>query len=276
MRGGNAHKRGARPGRPARLEIRPDVEKISIRDQRLRNRQVKRQAKKDQVYRRRRSLAVGLGLLATLVLVVVAFAQTSGSQQETPPIDPNVAGPDTALASVDGVNISIPVRPANLTGLGYHPSGENLLELEPRGKDLSSGALTRIFLGGSTPERLGYHVMDPAGRPGPATGALDVGAEAGTQVYAPVTGTVTAIRPDPVVPDAFVVEIKPTDRPDLRVQVSGVTELSEQEGGVDSPVTAGSTRLGKVADSTQVLSPQLASYTSGSGNHITITAVGVG
>jgi hypothetical protein len=258
------------------LEIRTDVEKISIRDQRLRNRQVKRQAKKDQVYRRRRSLAVGLGLLATLVLVVVAFAQTSGSQQETPPIDPNVAGPDTALASVDGVNISIPVRPASLTGLGYHPSGENLLELEPRGKDLSSSALTRVFLGGSTPERLGYHVMDPAGRPGPATGALDVGAEAGTQVYAPVTGTVTAIRPDPVVPNAFVVEIKPTDRPDLRVQVSGVTELSEQEGGVDSPVTAGATRLGKVADSTQVLSPQLASYTSGSGNHVTVTAVRVG
>ncbi|TCJ16039.1 hypothetical protein E0L93_11180 [Rubrobacter taiwanensis] len=277
MRGGNTRRKGVRPGRPARLDIRPDVGKIAIREQRLRNRQAKRQAERNRLYRRRRSAALGLVLAVTLVLLAAAFAQNSGSPENYLPIDPNAAGPDTVIAGVDGVEISIPVRPANLTGLGYHPDGEHLLELEPRGKDLSASPLARIFFGGSTPEGIGYYIMEAAGRPGPATGALDVGAEAGTPVYSPVTGTVTAIRPDPVIPEAFVIEIKPADRPDLRVMISGVRELNSPEGGVDAPVTAGMTELGAVADSTEVLKPQLASYvSSGSGNHVTITAVRVG
>ena len=59
--------------------------------------------------------------------------------------------------------------------------------------------------------------MDPAGRTGPRTGALDVGAQAGTTVYAPVTGMITAIRPDPMVQGANVVEIKPDGNANVRV-----------------------------------------------------------
>jgi hypothetical protein len=36
-------------------------------------------------------------------------------------------------------------------------------------------------------------------------------------------------------------------------------------------VTAGMTELGTVADSTDVLDPQLSSYTSEAGNHVTIS-----
>jgi hypothetical protein len=70
--------------------------------------------------------------------------------------------------------------------------------------------------------------------------------------------------------DASVVEIKPADDPNMRVSVSLVQGLSDSIGP-KSPVTAGTTELGSVADSAQVLKPQLASYTSDTGNHVTVS-----
>ena len=230
-----------------------------------------RKPSRTNIYRRRRVLAVFVVLLSILVLILAAFAQDSEVSDRGLPIDPNNAGPDVVLAEVAGIYISSPVRPENLTGLGYHPEGESLVQMSPRGRNLSGNSISRLFTADSTPEKIQYHLMDPAGRPGPRTGALDVGAEAGTTVYAPVTGTVVAIRPDPVLQEGGkVVEIKPADNPNIRVNVSFVQEMNG-ELGPKSPVTAGITELGKVADSRKVLSPQLASYTSGTGNHVTIS-----
>jgi hypothetical protein len=217
-------------------------------------------------------LAVSVILLGVLALVFAAFAQTSGAGGELFPIDPNNAGPDAELAEVAEVSISSPIRPEDVTGLGYHPEGESLVEMSPRGKNLSGNPLVGLFANDSGPEKIQYHLMDPAKRQGPQTGALDVGAEAGAAVYAPVTGTVTAIRPDPALQeDASVVEIKPTENPDIRISVSLVQGISS-EVGPKSPVTAGITQLGSVADSAGVLRPQLADYVSNTGNHVTVSA----
>ena len=224
------------------------------------------------VYRRRRILAVSIILLGILALVFVAFVQASRASEQTLPMDPNNAGPDVVLAEVAGVALSSPVRPEDVTGFGYHPEGESLMEMSPRGKNLSGNPFFRLILGDSAPEKIQYYVMDPARRQGPSTGALDVGAAAGTRVYAPVTGTVTAIRPDPVLQkDANVVEIRPVDNPDIRIFVSLVGNM-EGEVGPQSPVTAGITELGEVADSARVLRPQLAEHTSDAGNHVTMSA----
>ena len=210
--------------------------------------------------------------MAALALVLIAFAQASGARDRSLPIDPNNAGPDTVLAEVDGVSISSPIRPDGITGLGYHPEGESLVEMSPRGQNLAGNPVLRLFASGSTPEKIQYYIMDPAARQGPRTGALDVGAEAGTAVYAPVTGTVTAIRPDPVLQkDASVVEIKPDGNPKIRVFVSLVQNIDDGVGP-KSPVTAGITQLGSVADTSKVLKPQLAFYTSDAGNHVTVSA----
>jgi hypothetical protein len=224
------------------------------------------------VYRRRRILAVSIILLGILALVFVAFVQASRASEQTLPVDPNNAAPDVVLAEVAGVALSSPVRPEDVTGLGYHPEGESLMEMSPRGKNLSGNPFFRLILGDSAPEKIQYYVMDPARRQGPSTGALDVGAEAGTRVYAPVTGTVTAIRPDPVLQkDANIVEIRPVDNQDVRIFVSLVGNM-EGEVGPQSPVTAGITELGEVADSARVLRPQLAEHTSDAGNHVTMSA----
>ena len=95
--------------------------------------------------------------------------------------------------------------------------------------------------------------MYAAGRTGPDR-ALDVGAQAGTSVYAPATGMVTAIRPDPMVQGANVVEIKPDANANVRITVS-LVQSDEANAGVTSRVTAGMTELGTVADSAKVLTP---------------------
>ena len=215
-------------------------------------------------------MAISLLVLGAVALVVAVFVQTRAADtaERAVPIDPNNAGPDTVLAGAAGVDISTPIRPASLTGLGYHPEGESLARMEPRGKNLSANAVFGLFSRGETPERIHYYVMDAAGRGGPQTGALDVGAATGTIVYAPVTGSVTAIRPDPMVQNANVIEIKPEANPDVRVNVSLVR--SDGDAGVNDYVTAGITELGTVADSAEVLDPQLSSYTTDAGNHVTI------
>jgi hypothetical protein len=233
------------------------------------------------VYWRRRILAVCVVLLGVLALILAASsAQVPGAGEHALPIDPVNAGPDVVLAEVSGVYISSPIRPEDLTGLGYHPEGENLAEMTPRGRNLSRSSLLGLFASDSTPEKIQYYLMDPADRRGPQTGALDVGAEAGTPVYAPVTGTVTAIRPDPMLREgASVVEIKPTpnqerpdDIPDVRVLVSLVREIGDGIGP-RSPVTAGMTELGSVADSARLLKPQLADHTFEDGNHVTVAVL---
>ncbi|QYJ16014.1 hypothetical protein Rxycam_01844 [Rubrobacter xylanophilus DSM 9941] len=234
---------------------------------RLRERRQRRMA----VYRRRRIAAAVGGVLALAVMVLAVFAQAaSGVSRGAVPVNPGNAAPDTVVAEAAGVSIFSPIRPGDLTGLGYHPEGESLLPMEPRGKNLSLNPLLRLFVGESTPEGLRFYVMDGAGREGPDTGALDAGAPAGTPVYSPVTGTIVSIRPDPMVEGANVVEIQPKANPDVRVAVS-LVESEGSEAGVKSPVTAGMTRIGSAADSAEVLDPQLSSYTGDAGNHVTVS-----
>ena len=216
-------------------------------------------------------MAVSLLVLSAVALVFAVFVQTKASDtaERAVPIDPNNAGPDTVLAEAAGVGISTPIRPASLTGLGYHPEGESLAAMKPRGKNLSANAFLGLFSRGETPEGIHYYVMDAAGRGGPQTGAIDVGATTGTTVYAPVNGTVTAIRPDPMVQNANIIELKPDANPDVRISVALVR--SDGEAGVNDYVTAGKTELGTVADSAEVLDPQLSTYTTDAGNHVTVS-----
>jgi len=260
--------RATQPGRHGRRGGSPAGSFVELREA--------RKAKRGEVYRRRRLMAVALSVLGAVVLVFAVFAQarTSHTAERAVPIDPNNAGPDTVLAEAAGVSISTPIRPASLTGLGYHPEAEGLAAMEPRGKNLSTNALLGLLSRGETPEEIRYYVMDAAGREGSQTGALDVGSTTGTTVYTPVTGTVTAIRPDPMVENANVIEIKPDANPNVRVNVSLVR--SDGDAGVNDHVTAGSTELGTVADSAKVLDPQLSSYTTDAGNHITVSVSKIG
>lgn len=234
----------------------------------------RRKAGANKVFRRRRAAALIIVALIALMIVTTTAARSLESANQSP-INPKAAAPDTVLASIGDINISTPIRPAKLTGLGYHPDGSNLLEMQPRGRNLSMNPVLGIIFGGSSKEGIQYYKMDSAGRSGPQTGALDVGAKAGTSVYSPVSGVITAIRPDPLIENADIVEIQPSKNPNIRVSVSLVGRINEGVG-VDDPVMAGKTKLGKVADSAAILKTQLSSYIPGAGNHVTVSAYRIG
>lgn len=213
-----------------------------------------------------------LALLGLLSLGLAALAQSPGAADQPRPVDAGRLGQETKIAEAEEVSIVTPIRPANLTGLGYHPGSEGWLKLDPEGYNMSANLLLRTFSGLGEPEGIRYYVMDRAERSGPSTGAVDVGAKPGTSVYAPVTGVITAVRPDPTIQEANIVEIKPSEDPDVRVLVSLVRDINGNLGP-NTPVTAGATELGSVANLAAVLKPQLASYTGDSGNHVTVFAV---
>src|SRR5215203_5599826 len=102
-----------------------------------------RKAKRGEVYRRRRFMAVALLVLGAVALVFAVFVQTKAADtaERAVPIDPNNAGPDTVLAEASGVSISISINPTSLTGLGYHPEGGSLAKMEPRGENLSANVV---------------------------------------------------------------------------------------------------------------------------------------
>ena len=105
---------------------------------------------------------------------------------------------------------------------------------------------------------------------GGGTNALDVGASAGTDVYAPVDGIVAAIRPFILMGKQYgsEIDIQPQSAPSLIVAVSQLT--ADPALTVGSAVVSGATKLGTVVDLASVEQQALAKYTNDGGNHVTI------
>ena len=135
MRGGGTQRaQYAGPRHPRRLETLPDARgpegtrrngRAAVA--RRAGRGAARSPKGTNVYRRRRLLAACAVVLGVVALILAAFAQGPGAGDRSLPIDPNGAGPDVVLADGAGIPLSSPVRPEELTGLGYHPECESLL-----------------------------------------------------------------------------------------------------------------------------------------------------
>ena len=156
-----------------------------------------------RVRRRRRARAwrIGIVLLATAVLVALllaAFNSPSPSFQAALPDDAGLL-PTGRPALLDiahqgDLAIQLPVAQQSVTALGYHGAAPGALPLDPVGRQVNQGVLARLFnrLTGNAATGVTYHRL--GGGSGPDTRALDVGAPAGTVVYAPVDGTVVSIR----------------------------------------------------------------------------------
>ncbi len=110
------------------------------------------------------------------------------------------------------------------------------------------------------------------------TDAVDVGARAGTDVYAPVNGQVVSLSPDVIDGDAVsygvTVAIQPTGNPSVVVSVSHVvldTVHGQPTLQVGAQVEHGRTRIGTVADTSAVLESDVARYTSDGGDNVELS-----
>jgi hypothetical protein len=241
-----------------------------------------RQAPAARGHRRRKPVAHRTRRLIVLTVVcgallgtlfVTAFGQ--GATREASQALPGPAsrllpvGPPTPLtvALHNGLRIQLPISQSRVTAIGYHSSGDGVLPLAPLGHQGNEGALSRlahkIFGGGH-----GAFVYYQLG--GGETAALDVGAAPGTDVYAPVDGTIVGIS-DYILngqPYGSRIDIQPSAAPSL---VVSLTHLKPDPAlTVGSAIAASTTKVGRVVDLSGVEQQALAKYTQDAGNHVSV------
>lgn len=207
-------------------------------------------------------LTVGVPLAAVamliLVLGVLGARPDGGSQPLAAPVaTPSVSAgkpPDLAIARGEGVTINVPVDPAVITAAAFRPIGDlGSVAME------SSGAIE-------------IEQADRRDRLGPATSGLDVGAAAGTPVYAPVDGVVVSVADYKVSGriEGFEISIAPDVA--SRGVVVRMTHLDDPARGprprVGEAVQAGETLIGRIRDFSAVGRQELAQFTSDNGNHV--------
>ena len=209
---------------------------------------------------------------AVVVLVLTAFGSTPTAQVSTVAIPQRLvldSQPHAQTVALQGtLRLQLPVAQTRLTALGYHAMPGSGLPLEALGTQGNRGLLRRFadrILGGGT-GGLVYYRLDGGGSPN----VLDVGAAPGTDVFAPVDGTVVGIT-DYVLdgrPRGVRVDLEPANAPSL---VVSLTRLRGDPGlTVGMSVAAGRSKIGTVLDLSSVERQALARYTQDAGNHVSL------
>ena len=108
-------------------------------------------------------------------------------------------------------------------------------------------------------------------RRAPGTNVLDVGTAPGTDVYAPVDGSVVAVR-KLVVGGKRVgsrIDVRPSKSPSVMVSVMNVRP--DPAIAVGTPVLAASSKLGTAADIAAVEKQALSAHAPDGGNNVSIS-----
>jgi len=210
------------------------------RDQLRSRRAVRRQADRHE------SNHVLLRIVAPAVLVAVVIALVVLAFYD--------GGSESAAEAPTGQVASPVVAEKQVTAVLFHPVGEpGAINMDPA-QGVSHNVLS-----------------DDGGEPG--TSGVDVGAPAGTTVYSPVDGVVTAVVPNRIAgrPEGLAVVITPAGMPDAAVRVShiepGPDGVVPQVG---TAVGAGRTVLGRVRDLSRVARFEIARYTNDAGNNVQV------
>jgi hypothetical protein len=237
-----------------------------------------RQSKRRRVERRevraaRRARRFAL-LTVLAVVLVIALALTAfggGTARNLAALSVARTGaatqPYPQIVAVRGpIRLQMPVTQSQTTAIGYH-SEDGSLTLAPMGRQGNEGVVQRVFhaiFGGSGGHPVWYRLD------GGALSALDVGAPPGTDVYAPVDGTVVGIAPFVVAGKRFgsQVDIQPQNAPSLVVTLTQLRPDAALRVGDD--VVSGRTKVGSVADLSRVEHQALARYTNDAGDHVSI------
>jgi hypothetical protein len=226
------------------------------------------------VHRTRRLVVLTVVAGALLgTLFVTAFGQ--GATRETSQALPGPSsrlvpvGPPTPLtvALHNGLRIQLPIAQTRVTAIGYHSSDGGVLPLTPLGHQGNEGALSRLahkIFGGGRGGFVYYQLS------GGDTAVLDVGAAPGTDVYAPVDGTIVGISDYVLNGNAYGsrIDIQPSSAPSLVVSLTHLTP--DPALTVGSAIAASTTKVGRLVDLSGVERQALARYTQDAGNHVSI------
>jgi hypothetical protein len=248
-----------------------------LQAQGLAYRAAQREEIRARIRRTRRTAALLVaGCVSLVLLLLTAFGTGGATAREIrgpAPADRFLpAGPPRAqiVALQDTLRIQMPINQNRVTAIGYHASGGDVLPLQPVGTQANAGLLKRLFhrFFGHSPSGIRYYQLD--GGVGPETGGLDVGGPIGTDVYAPVDGSVMAISDVIVNGKAYGVriDIQPSGNPGVVISLENLKP--DPALTVGSTVAAGRTKIGQVVDLSPVEQAALARFTQDKGQHVHI------
>jgi hypothetical protein len=220
-------------------------------------------------------------VLAAAALLITLLLTAFGSDSPTAALAPAAPAPATRLlpagpprpqviAVRSSLRIQMPVAQSRVTAVGYHASSGGALALSPVGRQANAGLVARLArrLLGTGGSGLAYYLL--GGSDGPTTSVLNVGAPPGTDVYAPVDGTVVGIT-DYVISGrkrGARIDIQPSGAASI---VVSLTHLRPDPAlTVGSTVTAASSKVGTLLDLADVERQALARYTNDAGNHVAV------
>jgi hypothetical protein len=216
-------------------------------------------------------------LTAVLVptLLLTAFGGTDATLAPAAPalasrLAPAGTPKPQVVAIYGNLRLQAPIAQDRVTAIGYHGGTEGALALSPVGTQVNQGVFGRLYhkLFGGTSGGVRWYQL--AGGLGSSTSSLDVGAPAGTDVYAPVDGTVVGLHDLILDGRAYGqrLEIQPTGSPSIVVTVSHLRV--DPALTVGSAVVAGTSRIGTLLDFSAVEKQALARFTQDAGNHVSL------
>jgi len=229
-------------------------------------------------YRFRWHSAAFLATMFALAMIAMAAVVVSSRASSTPLLDDHAMSASRALATTrlpeqiqlaraGELNLMLPVFQEEVTAIGYHPvDGEGVVIMSPSGRQINGSILSNLNVF-SDSDGPGYFLMSEGGLQGSATCSMDVGAPAGTMVFAPVDGTIAGIRSYNLKGQCPDTEIKIQPQNQTRLLVV-MTHMINLEASLGQPVRAGETRLGAVRKMDGCVEQQLSQYTYDSGNHL--------
>ncbi len=225
---------------------------------------------------RRLAVLLFLGAVATVALLVTLFGTDAKAPAPVAPINPIVSPAgrpeQQPLATVGNLIIRLPVASDSVTAIGFHGSATGALSLQPLGRQANEGLLARLWHGIAGSSKEGPAWFQLGGEAGPGTGVMDVGALPGTDVYAPVNGTIAAIT-DYIVSGkkhGARIDIRPASAPSVVVSLTHLD--ADPSLAVGSSVIFGTSKIGTVADISTVEHQALASHTNDAGDNVAIEA----
>jgi hypothetical protein len=214
-----------------------------------------------------------IGVVLLVSVLLTAFGTSSSQTVQTVAVAgklPVAGRPSPQIIAVNGaLRLQLPIAQPRVTAIGFHAAGDGAVSLTPIGHQGNEGLVLRLahkVFGGGGGRATWYQL----GGKGPRNSALDVGAATGTDIYAPVDGTVVGVAPYVVDGRRFGVRI------DVQPQTAPSVVVSLTHVRVDPVVTVGSTviagvsKLGSVVDLSNVERQALARYTRDAGNHVSL------
>ncbi len=214
-----------------------------------------------------------LSAVLLLTLLLTAFGSGSPSlaagQLAATGVLPGGRPTPQVVASTGALQLQLPVAESAVTAIGYHRA-DDAVSLAPVGTQGNAGILSRLWqrLAGTESGRLVWYQL--TGSHGPGTSALDIGATPGTDVYAPVDGTVVGIT-DFVIANRVYgarVDIRPQLAPSLVVSL--VHLRPDPSLTVGSAVAATRSKIGVVLDLSKVERQALARFTQDAGSNVSL------